>query len=151
MYAQMMDAYDSGDAERVAQAGTALERRVKGCAKDIRDKYVCPPATTDFAIMFLPTRACTLRLSGVGCFETLSRDYKVNITGPSTMAALLNSLQMGFRTLAIQSAPARCGRCSAQSKTEFWELPQGARKRAGPHEKGQLRSLTSLSACAPRH
>jgi DNA recombination protein RmuC len=119
MYAQLMDAYDSGDAERVAQAGTALERRVKGCAKDIRDKYVCPPATTDFAIMFLPTEGLSAEVIRRGMLETLSRDYKVNVTGPSTMAALLNSLQMGFRTLAIQKRSGEVWEVLGAVKTEF--------------------------------
>ena len=78
-----------------------LERIIKSEAKDIHDKYIEPPYTTDFGIMFLPFEGLYAEVVRRGLLETLQRDYKVNIAGPTTMAALLNSLQMGFRTLAI--------------------------------------------------
>ncbi|MDD6043054.1 MAG: DNA recombination protein RmuC [Eubacteriaceae bacterium] len=101
-YARLMDAYDMGDSETIKEAGKELERRIKAEAKDIRDKYIEPPATTDFAILFLPFEGLYAEVVRRGLVEILQRDYKVNIAGPTTMAALLNSLQMGFRTLAIQ-------------------------------------------------
>ncbi|MEG2175059.1 MAG: DNA recombination protein RmuC, partial [Oscillospiraceae bacterium] len=118
-YSALVDAYDSGDAERVALCGRELEKRIKGCAKDIRDKYLDPPNTTDFAIMFLPFEGLYAEVVRRGLLETLARDYKVSIAGPTTMAALLNSLQMGFRTLAIQKRSSEVWEVLGGVKTEF--------------------------------
>lgn len=118
-YRALIDAYDSGSAERVAAAGTALERTLKGFAKDIRDKYVEVPYTTDFAIMFLPVEGLYAEAVRRGMVEVLQRDYKVNIAGPTTMAALLNSLQMGFRTLAIQKRSGEVWQVLGAVKSEF--------------------------------
>ncbi len=101
-YAALKEAYDTGDAQLIDESGKALVRRIKHEAKDIRDKYICPPNTTDFAILFLPFEGLYAEAVNRGLIETLQSEYRVNIAGPSTMAALLNSLQMGFRTLAIE-------------------------------------------------
>ena len=86
----------------MTQAVNVLSQRIRSFAKDIHDKYIEPPYTTDFAILFLPFEGLYAEVVNRGLVETLQRDYRINIAGPSTMAALLNSLQMGFRTLAIQ-------------------------------------------------
>ena len=118
-YAALVDAYDSGDSAQVAAAQSALEARIKGCAKDIRDKYIDPPNTTDFAIMFLPFEGLYAEVVRMGLLDTLQRLYRVNIAGPTTFAALLNSLQMGFRTLAIQKRSGEVWNVLGAVKTEF--------------------------------
>lgn len=118
-YGKLMDAYDSCDPEAIDEAGKNLERAVKKEAKDIRDKYVEPPYTTDFAIMFLPFEGLYAEVVRRGMVETLQRDYRVNIAGPTTMAALLNSLQMGFKTLAIQKHTSQVWDVLGAVKTEF--------------------------------
>ena len=119
VYAALMDAYEDAAPERIAAAGKELEQRIKGCAKDIRDKYIDPPNTTDFAIMFLPFEGLYAEVVRRGMVETLARDYRVNIAGPTTMAALLNSLQMGFQTLAIQKRSGEVWQVLGAVKTEF--------------------------------
>ena len=101
-YAALQDAYESGDSEGIKNAYKALEAVIKKSAKDIHDKYIEPPYTTSFAIMFLPFEGLYAEVVNHGLVEVLQRDYSVNIAGPSTMAAMLNSLQMGFQTLQIQ-------------------------------------------------
>ncbi len=118
-YQQLLDAYDAGDSDGVKAAGTVLEQRIKAFAKDIRDKYIDPPNTTDFGIMFLPIEGLYAEVVRRGMIETLQRDYKVNIAGPTTMAALLNSLQMGFKTLAIQKRSGEVWKVLGAVKTEF--------------------------------
>ena len=118
-YSQLLEAYDSGDADAVKAAGTLLEQRIKAFARDIRDKYVAPPHTTDFGIMFLPIEGLYAEVVRRGLIETLQKDYHVNIAGPTTMAALLNSLQMGFRTLAIQKRSGEVWQLLGAVKTEF--------------------------------
>lgn len=118
-YGDLMDAYDSADKDKIAQAGAVLESRIKRFAKDIRDKYIYPPHTTDFAIMFLPTEGLYSEVVRRGMVQTLQRDYHINIAGPTTMAALLNSLQMGFRTLAIQRRSSEVWEILAAVKSEF--------------------------------
>ncbi|MBQ1950127.1 MAG: DNA recombination protein RmuC [Clostridia bacterium] len=118
-YVQLLDAQESGDAERVKAAGAVLEQRVRSFAKDIHDKYIDPPNTTDFAIMFLPTEGLYAEVVRRGMIETLQTTYHVNIAGPTTMAALLNSLQMGFRTLAIQKRSGEVWKVLGAVKTEF--------------------------------
>ena len=88
-------------------------------AKDIRDKYLEPPYTTDFGIMFLPFEGLYAEIVNRGLLEVLQRDYKVNVAGPTTMAALLNSLQMGFKTLAIQKRSGEVWEVLGAVKTEF--------------------------------
>ena len=118
-YTALTDAYESANPESVKAASEQLRARVKGFARDIRDKYICPPDTTDFAVMFLPTEGLYSEVVKLNMVETLQRDYHVNIAGPSTMAALLNSLQMGFRTLAIQKRSSEVWKVLGAVKTEF--------------------------------
>ncbi len=118
-YEQLLDAYEAGDPERVKAAGSVLEQRIRSFAKDIRDKYLDPPHTTDFGIMFLPIEGLYAEVVRRGMIETLQREYHVNIAGPTTMAAVLNSLQMGFRTLAIQKRSGEVWKVLGAVKTEF--------------------------------
>lgn len=118
-YNQLLEASESGDPERVKLAGSVLEQRVRSFARDIRDKYIAPPYTTDFGIMFLPTEGLYAEVVKRGMVETLQREFRVNIAGPTTMAALLNSLQMGFRTLAIQKRSGEVWKVLGAVKTEF--------------------------------
>ena len=118
-YTQLLDAYDTGDPDAVKAAGSALDARIRAFAKDIRDKYIDPPNTTDFGIMFLPIEGLYAEVVRRGLVETLQRDYHVNIAGPTTMAAVLNSLQMGFRTLAIQKRSGEVWKVLGAVKTEF--------------------------------
>ena len=118
-YAQLLDAYEAADPDAVKAAGTVLEHRIRAFAKDIRDKYVAPPHTTDFGIMFLPIEGLYAEVVRRGMIETLQNEYHINIAGPTTMAALLNSLQMGFRTLAIQKRSGEVWKLLGAVKTEF--------------------------------
>ena len=118
-YVALQEAYDSGNAETVRAAAQVLMTRIKGFAKDIHDKYIEPPYTTDFAIMFLPFEGLYAEAVNRGLVEILQRDYKVNLAGPGTMAALLNSLQMGFRTLAIQKQSSEVWKLLGAVRTEF--------------------------------
>ncbi len=115
----LQDAYESGDTDRIKAAKNVLFTRIKGFAKDIHDKYVEPPYTTDFAIMFLPFEGLYAEVVNEGILEQLQNTYRVNVAGPSTMAALLNSLQMGFKTLAIQKRSAEAWKVLEAVKTEF--------------------------------
>jgi len=119
-YQRLMDAQDRADAEQVEQAAKALEARIKQEAKTIRDKYIAPPHTTDFGIMFLPTEglyAEVLRRPGLADF--IQREYRVIVSGPTTFAAVLNSLQMGFRTLVIEQRASEIWVLLGAVKTEF--------------------------------
>ena len=118
-FAQLQDAYESGDPEQIAAAAKMLEIRLKSEAKDIRDKYIDPPHTTDFGILFLPFEGLYAEAVNRGLIEELQRMYRINVTGPSTMAAFLNSLQMGFRTLAIQKRSSEVWQVLGAVKTEF--------------------------------
>ena len=118
-YSQLLDAYEAGDPDAVKAAGSLLEQRIKAFARDIRDKYVAPPHTTDFGIMFLPIEGLYAEVVRRGLIETLQNEYHVNIAGPTTMAALLNSLQMGFKTLAIQKRSGEVWKLLGAVKTEF--------------------------------
>lgn len=118
-YAHLMDAYDTCDKEIITANQKALGRMILSEAKDIHEKYVEPPYTTDFAIMFLPTEGLYAEVVKLGMVEILQNRYKVNIAGPTTMAALLNSLQMGFRTLAIQKHSSEVWDTLGAVKTEF--------------------------------
>lgn len=124
-FAQLQDARLSGDAAAVAAARKALETTLKSEAKDISSKYVEPPRTTNFGIMFLPFEGLYAEVVNMGLLETLQRDYHVNVAGPSTMAALLNSLQMGFRTLAIQKRSNEVWTVLGEVKTEFGKFEDG--------------------------
>lgn len=118
-YSRLMEAYDHGSSADVELAATMLVRTIKSFAKSIHDKYVEPPQTTDFAIMFLPFEGLYAEVVRRGLIETLQREYKINIAGPTTMAALLNSLQMGFKTLAIQKHSGEVWNVLGAVKTEF--------------------------------
>ena len=118
-YTALQDAYESGDPDRVKAAGAVLESRIKTFAKDIREKYIAPPDTTAFGIMFLPFEGLYAEVVNRGLVETLQREYQVNIAGPSTMAALLNALQMGFKTIAIQQRSQEVWRLLGAVRTEF--------------------------------
>lgn len=118
-YAALQDAYESGSKEAVDAAAKVLLTTLKKEAKDIRDKYIDPPSTTEFAVMFLPTEGLYAEAVNRGMVEVLQREYKVNIAGPSTMAALLNSLQMGFKTLAVQKRSAEVWKILGSVKNEF--------------------------------
>ena len=119
-YLRLVEAQEAADAAGAAEARKQLDRSVREMAKTIRDKYLDPPHTTDFGVMFLPTEglyAEVLRLPGL--FEALQRDFKVMVAGPTTLAALLNSLQMGFRTLAIEKRSAEVWNLLGAVRTEF--------------------------------
>ena len=118
-FAALQDAYESGSAEQVAAARKTLTQVIRGCAKDIHDKYIEPPYTTNFAILFLPFEGLYAEVVNSGLVEGLQREYQVNIAGPSTMAAMLNALQMGFRTLAIQKRSNEVWTILGAVKTEF--------------------------------
>lgn len=118
-YQDLRDAYESGSSERVDSAAKALLSRMKSFAKDIRDKYIDPPYTTEFAILFLPFEGLYAEVVNRGMVEVLQREYHVNLAGPSTMAALLNSLQMGFRTFAIQKRSNEVWAVLGAVKNEF--------------------------------
>lgn len=118
-YSALREAVESGDRQSIESAKKALVQRIKGEAKDIHDKYIDPPNTTEFAIMFLPFEGLYSEVVNMGLVEVLQREYKVNIAGPSTMAVLLNSLQMGFKTLAVQKRSAEVWKILGGVKTEF--------------------------------
>lgn len=118
-YANLRDAYEQGARDQIDACAKTLVQTLKSEAKDIRDKYVDPPHTTDFGIMFLPFEGLYAEAVNRGMVETLQHDYHVNIAGPSTMAALLNSLQMSFRTIAIQKRSGEVWNVLGAVKTEF--------------------------------
>lgn len=119
-YQRLFEAQERGDIPMAAEAAKQLEARVRSCAKDIRDKYINPPATTDFAIMYLPTEGLYAEaIRRPGLVELLQRECRVNICGPTTLAAMLNSLQMGFRSLAIQKRSSEVWQVLGAVKTEF--------------------------------
>ena len=119
-YLRLLEAQEAGNANLVEEVSKKLERIIKDMAKNIRDKYLDPPYTTDFGIMFLPTEGLYAEiLRRTGLFELLQREFKVVITGPTTLAALLNSLQMGFRTLVIEKRSSEVWTLLGVVKTEF--------------------------------
>lgn len=119
-YNRLVDAQDKGDLAAVDAAARQLEVRVRGCARDISSKYVCPPRTTDFGILYLPIEGLFAEvLRRPGLCEALQREHRVVIAGPTTLWALLNSLQMGFRTLAIQKRSSEVWKVLAGVKTEW--------------------------------
>jgi DNA recombination protein RmuC len=119
-YLRLVEAADAADVEAVQKATAALIRSVHGSAKEIRDKYIEPPKTTDFAIMFLPTEGLYAEvLRQPGQVEKIQQDYRVVIAGPTTLSAILNSLRIGFRTLAIEKRSSEVWKVLAAVKTEF--------------------------------
>lgn len=133
IYEQLLDAYDTADPQQIETAGKNLETTIRKMAKDISDKYLDPPATTEFGIMFLPFEgiyAEVVRRSAL--LEDLQRNYHVVVTGPTTLAAILNSLQMGFRTLAIQKYSGEVWKILGAVKKEF-ESMGGMLEKAKKH------------------
>jgi DNA recombination protein RmuC len=119
-YQRLLDAQEAGDADAAQAAGRALELRVREEARRIHGKYVSPPHTTDFAVLYLPTEGLYAEvIRRPGLFENLQRDHRVTVAGPTTLSALLNSLQMGFRTLAIAKRSSEVWKILAAVKNEF--------------------------------
>jgi DNA recombination protein RmuC len=119
-YHRLLDAVDRADPEGVREASAGLARAVRGSAREISEKYIRPPATTDFAIMFLPTEGLYAEvLRQPGLVQDINRQYSVILAGPTTLAAILSSLRMGFRTLAIQQRSSEVWRVLGAVKAEF--------------------------------
>ncbi|MEN9350015.1 MAG: hypothetical protein RL372_993 [Bacteroidota bacterium] len=120
VYEQLQTAYDTSDLPQIEIAQKNLEQTIKKMAKDISDKYIDPPNTTDFGILFLPFEGIYAEVvRKASLLEDLQRNYKIVVTGPSTLAAILNSLQMGFKTLAIQKRSGEVWKVLGNVKTEF--------------------------------
>ncbi len=120
VYEQLQTAYDNGDITQIEQTQRNLENTIKKMAKDISDKYLDPPHTTDFGIMFLPFEGIYAEVvRKASLLEDLQRNYKIIVTGPTTLAAILNSLQMGFKTLAIQKRSSEVWQVLGAVKKEF--------------------------------
>jgi DNA recombination protein RmuC len=116
----VIDAYETADPVQIETASKNIESVIKKMAKDIHDKYIDPPNTTDFGIMFLPFEGIYAEVvRRAALLEQLQREFKVVVTGPTTLAAILNSLQMGFRTLAIQQRSGEVWRVLGAVKKEF--------------------------------
>lgn len=119
-YQRLLDAYENAAPEELKAAQKAFESAVKKCASDIHSKYIDPPATTEFALMFVPTEGLYAEiLRRPGLFELLQREYKISVVGPANLVAFLNSLQMGFRTLAIEKRSSEVWAILGAVKTEF--------------------------------
>jgi DNA recombination protein RmuC len=146
-YERLIDAQERADAVAVDEAGRALEARVRAEAKTIAEKYVAPPHTTDFALLFLPTEGLYAEiLRRPGLTDLLQRDYRVTIAGPTTLTALLNSLQMGFRTLAIEKRSSEVWQVLGAVKTEFGKFGDVLAR-----TKAQLETVTrSIEAAEQR-
>ncbi len=145
-YQRLQDAYDAGDKAALEEASKAVEARIKMEAKKIHEKYIDPPQTTDFAVMFLPTEGLYAEvINRPGLCDVLQRDYRIAIAGPTTIAALLNSLQMGFRTLAVEKRASEVWKQLIDIKTEFGKfggLLEGVEKKlsAASAELGKVQS-----------
>lgn len=118
-YLNLQDAYDTGDRQLIKIATDNLRNAVIKAAKDIRSKYIQPPQTTEFAILFLPFEGLYAEVLRLGIVESLQRDYRINIAGPTTMAAMLNSFQMGFKSIALQRRSGEVWDTLAKVRTEF--------------------------------
>jgi DNA recombination protein RmuC len=128
-YEALLAAYDRGNVGEIELAQKILVKSVEGFAKDISEKYLDPPHTTDFGIMFLPVESLFAEvLRHPGLFETLQRTHRVTVTGPTTLSALLNSLQMGFRTLAVQRRSSEVWKVLGAVKSEFANFADHLRK-----------------------
>ena len=139
-YQLQLQAIEDGEVNKIELAQKQLLKTIESFAKDISTKYIDPPNTTDFAIMFLPVEGLYAEvLRHPGMFEKLQRQYRITITGPTTLSALLNSLHMGFRTLAVQKRSSEVWNILAEVKTEFV-------KYAGQLEKVQKQLHTASSS-----
>jgi DNA recombination protein RmuC len=152
-YVRLVDAADAGDAEAVKEATQSLIRSVKKCAKDISEKYISPPDTTDFAIMFLPTEGLYAEvLRQPGFLDELMRTHRIVVAGPTTLAAILSSLRMGFRTLAIEKRSSERQLATASKTVEATGVRTRAieRKLRGVEElpDSQSEAILALSAVA---
>jgi DNA recombination protein RmuC len=128
-YHRLLDALEAGDAPAAARAHAQLEARVVKCARDVQGKYLCPPRTTDFAILFLPTESLYAEvLRRPGLVERLHADHRVVVAGPTTLLALLGSLQLGFRTLAVERRSAEAWRLLASARGDLARLVEGLDK-----------------------
>jgi DNA recombination protein RmuC len=145
-YERLIDAQERADPVSVEEASRALEARVRGEARTIAEKYVAPPHTTDFALLFLPTEGLYAEvLRRPGLTDQLQRDYRVTVAGPTTLTALLNSLQMGFRTLAIEKRSSEVWQVLGAVKTEFGKFGDVLAK-----TKSQLETVTRSIEAAER-
>lgn len=128
-YELLLAAYEQGNPEQIEASQKILVKAVEGFAKDISEKYLDPPHTTDFGIMFLPVESLYAEvLRHPGLFETLQRTYRITVTGPTTLSALLNSLQMGFRTLAVQRRSSEVWKVLGAVKAEFENFSEHLKK-----------------------
>jgi DNA recombination protein RmuC len=119
-YERLLEAQEQADTQAAQAAASALERRVREEAKAIQSKYIAPPATTEYAILFLPTEGLYAEIiRRPGLFEALQREYRITLAGPTTLTAIVNALQMGFRTLAIQKRSSEVWQLLGAVKTEF--------------------------------
>ena len=148
-YMHLQEAQAAGDAAALAEARRALTAVLKKSAKDIRDKYVEPPYTTNFGILFLPFEGLYAEVVNQGLIEVLQREYQINVAGPSTMAALLSSLQMGFRTLAIQKRSNEVWQVLGAVKTEFGKFEDVMTRMQG-HLKQTSSDLETLMGTRTR-
>lgn len=131
LYAKLQEAKEAGSREAVEACYKALETRIREEARDIHSKYIAPPETTEFAIMFLPFEGLYAEVVSRGMLQELQQRYQVTITGPSTMAAFLNSLRMGFRTLAIQQRSSEVWQILGAVKHEFAKFQDGLKAMKG--------------------
>lgn len=137
-YQRLQQARENGDAQAAEAATKQLERRLKSEAKDICDKYICPPYSTDFAVMYLPCEGLFAEALNIpGLAEDFQLNYRVCIAGPSTLAALVNSLQLGFRTLAVQQRTTEVWQLLNKVKQELSGLEAALDKSARKLEEGQ--------------
>ena len=118
-YQKIKDGMEKGDANMISEARKSLKQSIKQYAKDIANKYIDVPNTTDFAIMFLPIEGLYIEALDLGLFEEIQREYKVNLAGPTTLTAILNALVMGFKTLVIQKKSSEVFKLLGAVKTEF--------------------------------
>jgi len=128
VYTDLYSAYENNDVAGIKTKKEQLKNTIKAMAKDIKTKYVYPPKTTDFAVMFLPIEGLYAEVAKMGLIEELQRSYNVTVAGPTTMSALLNSLQMGFRTLAIQKKSGEVWKILGAVKTEFGKFNEIIKK-----------------------
>lgn len=134
-YEQLLDAYENGSKEALAQARQVLSNRVRSFARDIAEKYIDVPNTTEFAVLFLPFEGLYGEVLNLGLFDELQRKHRIILAGPTTLAALLNSLQMGFHTLAIQ-----------KKSQEVWSVLAGVKQEFGEFEAVLNRTQKKLEA-----